>query len=75
MCEANVYLYEDGKEELILESVDRLVPKDHEIYIENIFGHRRTLFARIKELRLVDHRIILERVPEPLPLEPAVENN
>ena len=31
-------------------------------FLENIFGQRKTLAAQIKELHLVDHRIILERV-------------
>ena len=62
MCEANVYLLENGKEELLLERVDTIVPKDNEIFLENIFGQRKTLAAQLKELHLVDHRIILERV-------------
>lgn len=64
MCEANVYLYENGKEELFLERVDKVIPKDGEIYLENIFGYRKTLAARIKELQLIDHRIILERIKQ-----------
>ena len=62
MCEANVYLLENGKEELLLERVDTIVPIANEIFLENIFGQRKTLAAQIKELHLVDHRIILERV-------------
>ena len=62
MCEANVYLLENGKEELLLERVDTIVPKGNEIFLENIFGQRKTLAAQIKELHLVEHRIILERV-------------
>ncbi len=63
MCEANAYLYhDDGKEELLLEQVDKLVDNNGEIYLENIFGVRKNIFARIKELQLVDHRIILERI-------------
>lgn len=62
MCEANAYVYHDGKEELLLERVDKLVDNDGEIYLENIFGVRTSIFARIKELQLVDHRIILERI-------------
>lgn len=63
MCEANAYLYEDGEEKLVLERVDRVVPKETEVYLENIFGQRKTIEGRIKELLLVDHRIILERMP------------
>lgn len=61
MCEANAYLYENGQENLILESVDKVVPSDTEVYLQNIFGQQKTIKGRIKELLLVDHRIILER--------------
>ncbi len=64
MCEANVYIINKNIEELLLERVDTIIPKDKEIYIENIFGERKILAARIKELHLVDHRIILERFEE-----------
>jgi len=63
MCEANAYLFENGKEELLLERVDKVVPKEKEVYLENIFGQRKTVEGRIKELQLVDHRIIVERNP------------
>ncbi|MEN6567426.1 MAG: CooT family nickel-binding protein [Veillonellales bacterium] len=62
MCEANAYVLHDGTEELLLESVDKVFPHETEIYLENIFGQRKILAARIKELRLVDHAIILERI-------------
>ena len=61
MCEANAYLVENGQENLILESVDKVVPTDTEVYLQNIFGQQKTIKGRIKELLLVDHRIILER--------------
>ncbi|BBB90165.1 MAG TPA: CooT family nickel-binding protein [Methylomusa anaerophila] len=66
MCEANVYLYRDdiGKEELFMEQVDKVVPQNGELYLENIFGQRKTIAARIRELSLVDHRVILEIVKE-----------
>lgn len=62
MCEANAYLLNNGIEELLLERVDKVVPSEKEIYLENIFGQRKVIAARIKELHLVDHRIILERI-------------
>ncbi len=60
MCEANAYLLKDGEEELIMESVDTLRPEKDGIYLLDIFGGQRTIKARIKELNLVDHRILLE---------------
>lgn len=62
MCEANAYLINNGKEELLLERVDKVIPKDGEIYLENIFGQRKIIAARIKELQLVDHKIIMEKL-------------
>lgn len=62
MCEANAYLVEGDREEMILEAVDRVVPHEDGLLLEDIFGRRKIVKARIKELALVEHRIILERV-------------
>ncbi len=63
MCEADVYLIDDeGNEVLILDSVDSIVPGEEEIAMENIYSERKTLRARIKYMRLVEHRIILEKL-------------
>lgn len=64
MCEANAYLLEDGEARLVLASVDEVIPGDGEVFMRNIFGERRTIAARIRELKLVEHRIILERWPQ-----------
>lgn len=63
MCEANVYMIdEDGNEQLLLESVDKVVPNGDHIYLENIFSDRKTVKAKIKTMALVDHRIVLEKL-------------
>lgn len=62
MCEANAYLFEDGKEELYLERVDKIIPQvDGTLLLEDVFGQKKFIHAQIKEMTLVDHRIILER--------------
>jgi predicted RNA-binding protein len=62
MCEASVYVEKEGKEELLLDSVDVLEPQEgRKIYIRNLAGEQKTLTARIKKIRLVEHKIILER--------------
>ncbi len=61
MCEANAYLRQDGKEELYMEMVDKVIPEADGIILEDIFGRRKVIKARIAELALVDHRIILEQ--------------
>ena len=64
MCEANAYILKEDKEELLMERVDRVVPQNGEVYLESIWGQRKTIAGRIKELNLVDHRIVLELAPE-----------
>ncbi|MGI6066427.1 MAG: CooT family nickel-binding protein [Bacillota bacterium] len=62
MCEANAYILNEGKEELYLEKVDRVIPQEGQLMLEDIFGQRKIIKATIKELALVDHKIILERL-------------
>jgi len=59
MCESNAYLIEGESEKVIMESVDILRPENDGLYLENIFGERLKIKARIKEMNLVDHRILL----------------
>lgn len=61
MCEANVYIIDkQGNEKLLLESVDKILPVGAMIEMENIFSQRKSVKARIKEMALVEHRIVIE---------------
>jgi predicted RNA-binding protein len=60
MCEANVYLVKEGKEELVLEDISILRPEKEGLYLQNIFGEQKRIKAHIKEMNLIDHRILLE---------------
>lgn len=62
MCEANAYLARQGSEELILESIMILRPEGERIYLQNIFGEQKWIKGRIKEMNLVEHRIVFEEV-------------
>ena len=59
MCEADAYLIKDGIKRVIMESVEIMRPEGEDIYLENIFGETLEIKARIKEMNLVDHRILL----------------
>jgi len=61
MCEANAYIYKDGKEELYLESVDILRPEEGKILLKNLFGEQKVFDGDIKEISLLKHRIVLEK--------------
>lgn len=60
MCEASVYLLKEGKEELFLEDVDILRPEEDQFFLRNVYGEQKTVKAKVKEISLVAHRIVLE---------------
>jgi predicted RNA-binding protein len=60
MCEASAYMVKEGKEELVMEDIMILRPENDGLYLQSIFGEQKRVRARIREMNLVDHRIILE---------------
>ncbi|MEW6213813.1 MAG: CooT family nickel-binding protein [Nitrospirota bacterium] len=61
MCEANAYIYRDGKEELYLENVDIMRPEEGKIYLRSFFGEQKVFEGVIKEISLLNHKIVLEK--------------
>ena len=61
MCEANAYIYKNGKEELYLENVDLLRPEEGKILLKNLFGEQKVFDGNIKEISLLKHKIVLEK--------------
>lgn len=63
MCEASAYWSEDGSETLIMESVDIMKPAGADEWcLVGIFGDQKSIKGRIKALRLVNHKIIFEKI-------------
>jgi predicted RNA-binding protein len=61
VCESNAYLVKEGKEELLMESVDIVEPIEQEGFrLVDIFGDQKTIKARIKGMNLVNHKILFE---------------
>ena len=61
MCEANAYVFRDDQEELILQSVDRVEPQeDGGFLLVDIFGTQKIIGGKLKQMNLVDHKIIFE---------------
>jgi predicted RNA-binding protein len=61
MCEANAYIYKDGKEEMYLENVDIMRPEEGKLYLKNLFGEQKLFDGTIKEISLLKHKIVLEK--------------
>ncbi|NLI70280.1 MAG: CooT family nickel-binding protein [Firmicutes bacterium] len=60
MCQSDAYMFKDGVKELIMEDVCNLKPHQGGIILTGMFGEEKQLNARIKEILLVDHEILLE---------------
>ena len=61
MCEANAFLVKEGEERLIMESIDIVKPEEPDAWLlVDIFGAQKTVKGRIKEMNLVNHRILFE---------------
>ena len=60
MCESNVFMISDGQEDLIMEAVDVIRTEGDELVLQGILGDTLRVKGRIKELRLMEHKIILE---------------
>ena len=61
MCEANAYISRDNQEELILESVDLIRPQDNgEFLLVDIFGSQKIVKGKLKQMNLVDHKIVFQ---------------
>ena len=61
MCEADAYISRDDKEELILKSVDLVKPLDDGYLLVDIYGRQKTVKGKLKQMNLVNHRIIFEK--------------
>ena len=60
MCESKVYLLEKGQEKKLMENVIHIEPQDGKLFIYDLLGEQMIVDAAIKEIRLLEHKIILE---------------
>ncbi|MBE6038939.1 MAG: CooT family nickel-binding protein [Anaerofustis stercorihominis] len=61
MCESKAYLKnKDGVETKIMDAVIVAVPKDNGVYLEDILGDSKFVEGTLREVKLLDHRIVIE---------------
>ena len=60
MCETNVFMEKDGKQEILMKDVISITPKGDELLLVDLFGEQKQIKADFKELKLLDHMVILE---------------
>jgi predicted RNA-binding protein len=62
MCEATAFLITaDGRENIYLKDVDVIRPEGKKLYLRDIFGEQKEIEAEIKEISLINHRILLQQ--------------
>ncbi|QSZ27250.1 CooT family nickel-binding protein [Aceticella autotrophica] len=62
MCEANAYLITPDGEEKIMDYVIEVKPKgEEEILLTDLFGEEKLIKGTIKEIKLLDNKILINR--------------
>ena len=62
MCDLNAYVLKQGKEELLLESVNHVRAENGEVVLRNLFGEEKKVRGGlVREVSLVKNRIIVEQ--------------
>ena len=60
MCESSAFLLgKDNKLEKIMDNVVSVDPDNGKVYLTDLLGEEKILDGYIKEIKLMDHKIIL----------------
>lgn len=62
MCQSKVFTVDDDRQQLLLDEAARLTVDGDQIKVEPLLGTPISLSARIREIDLMGHRIVLEKV-------------
>ncbi len=61
MCEAKVFLEKDGELKECMENVVIIRPEGEKLLLVDLFGEQKFVKASVKELKLLDHKVILSQ--------------
>lgn len=62
MCEAKVYLEAEGERELVMDDVVTIKPVPQGLSLVDLFGEEKSINASIKEIKLLEHVVLLEPI-------------
>lgn len=60
MCEAKVFIEKNGELSAFMDNVVNIKPEGKKLLLVDLFGNQKYLEARVKELKLLEHEVILE---------------
>ncbi|MFQ5645662.1 MAG: CooT family nickel-binding protein [bacterium] len=61
MCEANVYISENGRESLMMKEVDIIRPEEGGLFLRSVQGEQKMIKGKITDISLVNHKIVIEK--------------
>ncbi len=61
MCEARVYMEKEGNLEELMSNVVTIKPEKGKLVLKDLFGEQKFVDAEVKELNLLDHKVILAK--------------
>jgi len=59
MCDLNAYVLKQGKEELLLESVNQVRVENGEVVMRNLFGEEKRVRGEVREVSLTKNRVLI----------------
>ncbi len=59
MCDLSAYVKKQGKDELLLESVNQVRVENGEVVVRNLFGEEKKVRGEVREVSLVKNRIVI----------------
>lgn len=60
MCEAKVYMETSGERKLLMGDVVTIKPAPRGLSLVDLFGEEKSVEASIKEIKLLEHVVLLE---------------
>lgn len=60
MCESSAFVLKDEKLEKVMENVVTIDPYEGKVYLTDLLGDQKIIDGVIKEIRLMDHKIIIK---------------
>lgn len=60
MCESAAYVLKNNNLERVMDNVVSVDPSEGKVYLTDLLGEQKIIDGEIKEIRLMDHKIIIK---------------
>lgn len=60
MCESAAYVLKNNNLERVMDNVVSIDPYEGKVYLTDLLGEQKIIDGEIKEIRLMDHKIIIK---------------